>query len=91
MLTRLFLKRPNFSTNKSFEFCINLSPFLPESSMFVEELLVGEPLHLMLVEHPLHRAVRVRAGDVVRPLHHLKGDVLLHALQQGNFTNMLVN
>ena len=59
--------------------------------MFVEELLVGEPLHLMLVEHPLHRAVRVRAGDVVRPLHHLESDVLLHALQQGNFTNMLVN
>ena len=59
--------------------------------MFVEELLVGEPLHLMLVEHPLHRAVRVRAGDVVSPLHHLEGDVLLHALQQGNFTNMLVN
>lgn len=52
-----------------------------EGAVLVEELLVGEPLHLVLGEDALGRALGVRARDVVRPLHDLEGDVLLHALQ----------
>jgi len=48
--------------------------------MLVKKLLVSEPLHLVLGENPLGGAVGVRAGDVVGSLHHLKRDVLLHAL-----------
>ena len=51
--------------------------------MLVKELLVSEPLHLVLAEHALSGAVGVRAGDVVGSLHHLERDVLLHALQEG--------
>ena len=50
--------------------------------MLVKELLVSEPLHLVLAEHPLSGEVGVGARDVVGALHHLERYVLLHALQQ---------
>ena len=38
----------------------------PERAVLVEELLVREPLHLVLGEHSLGWAGSVRAGDVIR-------------------------
>jgi len=52
----------------------------PEGAVLVEELLVREPLHLVLGEHSLSWAIRVRTRDVVGALHHLERYVLLHAL-----------
>ena len=44
-------------------------------------------------DEDLGRAVRVRARDVVRALHHLERYVLLHALQQGitNYSSYLLS
>ena len=63
----------------------------PECAMLVKELLVSEPLHLVLAEHPLSGAVGVRARDVVGALHHLECDVLLHALQEGQVASVSIN
>ena len=38
----------------------------PERAVLVEELLVREPLHLVLGEHALGWAGSIRAGDVIR-------------------------
>ena len=59
--------------------------------MLVKELLVSEPLHLVLAEHALSGAVGVRAGDVVGSLHHLERYVLLHALQEGQVASVSFN
>ena len=58
--------------------------------MLVKEFLVSKPLHLVLGEHPLSWAVWIRARDVVRPLHHLKRDVLLHALKYGQVASVSI-
>ena len=51
-----------------------------ERAMFLREVATHDSLDLERLQHAEFLAVGVGAGDVVRALHDLEGDVLMHAV-----------